>query len=95
LAAVRSFAVQQNPSHTSSSHWWYQKDYDMAHSLDETGRQSFKRIAGGNQMIQMFYDHFDPKYYTTECVDGMNEVRHSLLSPAGGGLCTDPHLQSV
>jgi len=74
LAAVRSFAVQQNPSHTSSSHWWYQKDYDMAHSLDETGRQSFKRIAGGNQMMQMFYDHFDPKYYTTECVDGMNEL---------------------
>lgn len=42
LVQVRQFAMDSNPSRTTSSHWWYEKAYDMKHSLNETARQAFQ-----------------------------------------------------
>lgn len=67
LSAVRNWTMAQNPSPSSSSHWWYG-------DLSGKEKDAFDECANCTQITNMFRELFSERHYAMDIVTGMNEI---------------------
>ncbi len=67
LSAVRDWTMAQNPSPTSSSHWWYG-------DLSGKEKEAFDACTNCTQITNMFRELFSERHYAMDIVTGMNEI---------------------
>lgn len=67
LKIIRDWAMEQKPSHCTSTHWWYG-------DLSQSAREAFDRCVNSTQMHDMFRSLFGKQHYCMDALVGMNEV---------------------
>ena len=67
LQTVRKWAISQNPSPNTSSHWWYA-------ALSDSAKTAFDACSNCPQIEKTFRGLFSEKHYAFVPVEGMNEI---------------------
>jgi hypothetical protein len=67
LSTVREWAMNQNPSPSRSSHWWYR-------DLKGVEKAAFDACANCTQVVNAFRSLFSERHYCMDIVNGMNEI---------------------
>lgn len=67
LATLRAWTMAKNPSHDTSSHWWYKE-------LTGDAKDAFDRCVNSTQINDMFRSLFGQQHYRVDALEGMNEI---------------------
>jgi hypothetical protein len=67
IDTVRNWAIQQNPTIQTTSHWWVS-------DLGKEARDAFHRVEKSGTIRAMFNEKFNLKDYAFEVMDVMNEL---------------------
>ena len=76
LDTIRTWAIEQQPSATSSHHWWHVHGNDSTKNLPIDIQYAFTRIALSPQIMNMFHDR-----HGLHSIDVLYEMNELYISP--------------